>query len=161
MKTNERKIIKIIREEYNNRLLQLFRENVAELFETDMFDAQGNQLLSPGLKVRHKKSNYEYTVDHVEGKGDDAIVFLRHPEDPRFKAPGSEEQLAEGEDEPEDLQRIKVKDVDLNKIMGGEEPGGHPGRYSSMDPMQAAKAARPARLLKVTRKEFEKEYEVK
>ena len=82
MNRNERKMIKLIREEYNHRLLQLFRENVKDIFEADMFDEEGNQLLSPGLKVRHKASGYEYTVDHVEGRlreGFDALdAFLCH-----------------------------------------------------------------------------------
>ena len=60
-------MIQLIKEEYSRRILELFRENVKDIFEADMFDKEGNQLLSQGLKVRHKASGYEYTVDHVEG----------------------------------------------------------------------------------------------
>ena len=111
MKRNERKMVQLIREEYNSRILKLFRENVKDIFEADMFDEEGNQLLSPGLKVRHKASGYEYTVDHVEGTDDNATVYLRHPEVPRFKPPEAETALTEGDDEP----RVKVDQVDLQK----------------------------------------------
>ena len=74
MKRNERKMVQLIKEEYSKRILELFRENVKDIFETDMFDKEGNQLLSQGLKVRHKSSGYEYTVDHVEGDGENATA---------------------------------------------------------------------------------------
>lgn len=160
MKHTERKIIQLIKEEYGNRIRKLYRESVKDLRETDMFDDLGNQLLSPGLKVRHKKSGYEYTVDHVEGKDDSAVVYLRHPEVPRFKPPSSEAQLQEGE---EDLPRIKVDQVDLKKVMGIEgEVNDIPSRSGvNSDPMYDAKKNMSGSLLKVTKKDFEKEYEVK
>ena len=157
MKRNERKMIQLIREEYNNRIIKLFRENVRDIFETDMFDTEGNQLLSPGLKVRHKKSGYEYTVDHVEGEGDNAQVYLRHPETPRFKPPVAETQLTEGDDEA----RIKVDQVDLSKVMGADGLEANPESGTSQDPMDIMKQQSKGSLLQITRKEFEKEYEVK
>ena len=157
MNRNERKIIKIIREEYSQRIKELFRENVRDIFEADMFDVEGNQLLSPGLKVRHKKSGYEYTVDHVEGDGDNAKVFLRHPETPRFKPPVAETQLTEGDDE----QRVKVDQVDLSKVMGSEGLEANPESGSAQDPMDVIKQQSTGSLLQIPRKEFEKEYEVK
>ena len=160
MKRNERNMVRLIKEEYTNRLLDLFRENVKDIFEADMFDRDGNQLLSPGLKVRHKKSGYEYTVDHVEGKGESATVYLRHPESPRFKPPEAELQLTEGDEEEQD--RVKVDQVDLQKVMGMEgEVNANPPRSGTQDPMDIMKKQTPGSLLKVTRKEFEKEYEVK
>ena len=157
MKRNERKMVQLIREEYTNRIVKLFRENVRDIFEADMFDAEGNQLLSPGLKVRHKKSGYEYTVDHVEGEGDNAQVYLRHPETPRFKPPVAETQLTEGDDET----RIKVDQVDLSKVMGGDGLEANPESGTSQDPMDIMKQQSKGSLLQITRKEFEKEYEVK
>ena len=74
MKHNEQTMIRLIKEEYSNRIQQVYTEAQKDLLEADMFDELGNQLLSPGLKVRHKKSGYEYTVDHVEGKDDSAVV---------------------------------------------------------------------------------------
>ena len=126
MKRNERKMIQLIKEVYDERLLDLYRESVRDLFEAEMFDELGNQLLSPGLKVRHKGSGYEYTVDHVEGEGENAVVFLRHPEVPRFKPPQQETQLREADeadfdlDGVDDSERINVQKVDLKKAMGIE-----------------------------------------
>ncbi len=54
MKLTERKIIKIIREEYVNRLLQL--EIAAKIAEAQLMDQRGNVLVSPDLKVKHKES---------------------------------------------------------------------------------------------------------
>lgn len=158
MKRNERKMIELIREEYSNRLLELFRENVKDIFETDMFDKQGNQLLSQGLKVRHKASGYEYTVDHVEGDGENATVFLRHPETPRFKASPSEAQLTEADD---DETRISVDQVDLAKVSDDKTLDMQVSAASTQDPMDTLKQMDKGSLLKVAKKEFEKEYEVK
>lgn len=160
MNRNETKLLKLIREEYSGRLLKLFRESVKDIFEADMFDVEGNQLLSPGLKVRHKKSGYEYTVDHTEGEGDNALVFLRHPESPRFKPPSNEAPLQEGE-EDEKMDRIDVKDVDLDKIMGNSASKAAPAGDSTQDQLNLMKKQDRSSLLKVTKKEFEKEYEVK
>ena len=159
MKRNERKMVQLIKEEYTHRILKLFRENVKDIFEADMFDKEGNQLLSQGLKVRHKGSGYEYTVDHVEGDGENAIVFLRHPEAPRFKPGSSEAQLTEG-DEDED-PRISVDQVDLAKISDDETLDMQVAADSTQDPMDVMKQMGKGSLLKITKKEFEKEYEVK
>ena len=35
------------------------------LKETDIQDSEGRVVISPGLKVRHKDSQFEYTVDSV------------------------------------------------------------------------------------------------
>ena len=155
MKRNEKKLVKLIKEEYQKRILSLFRENVKDIFEADMFDKEGNQLLSQGLKIKHKGSGYEYTVDRVEGKGDDAIVYLRHPEMPRFKTPESQSPLTEVDDMP----KIKIDQVDLSKVMGSED---EPTSFATaQDPMDSMKQMSKESLLKITRKEFEKEYEVK
>ena len=75
----------MIREEYVNRLLQL--EIAARIAEAQLMDQRGNVLLSPDLKVKHKQSGYEYTVDRVEGEGENAIIFLRKPDVPRLTPP--------------------------------------------------------------------------
>ncbi len=161
MKHNEQTMIRLIKEEYSNRIQQVYTEAQKDLLEADMFDELGNQLLSPGLKVRHKKSGYEYTVDHVEGKDDSAVVYLRHPEVPRFKPPNSEAQLQEGDEE--DHSRVRVDQVNLEKVMGIEgEVNNVPSRSGvNNDPMYDAKKNISGSLLKVTKKDFEKEYEVK
>ena len=170
MKRNERKMIQLIKEVYTERLLSVYRESVRDLFEAEMFDELGNQLLSPGLKVRHKGSGYEYTVDHVEGEGENAVVFLRHPEVPRFKPPQQETQLTEADEADLDLDgdedeydKINVQKVDLKKIMGVEgEVNDIPSRKGSHnDPMYDMKKNHSTSLLKVSHKDFKKEYEVK
>ena len=159
MKRNEKKMVQLIKEEYNNRILELFRENVKDIFEADMFDKEGNQLLSQGLKVKHKGSGYEYTVDHVEGDGENAVVYLRHPEAPRFKPGESEAPLREGEEE--EIERVKVDQVDLSKVSDDDTLDIHLAADSTQDPMDTMKQMSKGSLLKITKKEFEKEYEVK
>lgn len=159
MKRNERKMVQLIKEEYSRRILELFRENVKDIFEADMFDKEGNQLLSQGLKVRHKASGYEYTVDHVEGDGENATVFLRHPEAPRFKPGSSEAQLTEADEDEE--SRISVDQVDLAKVSDDETLDMQVAADSTQDPMDAMKQMGKGSLLKITKSEFEKEYEVK
>jgi len=159
MKRNERKMVQLIKEEYSRRILELFRENVKDIFEADMFDKEGNQLLSQGLKVRHKGSGYEYTVDHVEGDGENAIVFLRHPEAPRFKPGSSEAQLTEADEDEE--PRISVDQVDLAKVSDDETLDMQVAADSTQDPMDTMKQMGKGSLLKITKSEFEKEYEVK
>jgi len=159
MKRNERKLVKLIKEEYFNRLDSLLRESQISIREADMFDKEGNQLLSQGLKVRHKASGYEYTVDHVEGKGEDAVVFLRHPETPRFKPADSMAQLSEGDEENQ--ERIKVDMVDLEKVMGSQGDSTRPSADRGQDPLDTMKQMSKGSLLQITKSEFEKEYEVK
>lgn len=158
MKNSEKKLIKLIREEYKSRIVKLLKESTSEIFETEMFDKEGNQLLSQGLKVRHKASGYEYTIDHVEGDDDEATVFLRHPEVPRFKSASSELQLTESDD---DAPRIQVDQIDLGKVSDDSTLSSQMIPDIMEDPMAAAKEVDQQSLLKITKKEFEKEYEVK
>jgi len=155
MKSKEKKLIKLIKEEYSKRILRLFRESVQDIFEADMVDREGHVLLSPGLKVTHKKSGYEYTVDHVEGNGENAVVFLRHPESPRFKAPPVDVSLTEGE------ESVDISKVDLQKIGGFENEVSFGSPESKQDPLEIMKQQPKGSLLKITKAEFEKEYEVK
>lgn len=170
MKRNERKIKQLIKEVYEEQILKVYRESVRDLFEAEMFDEVGNQLLSPGLKVRHKGSGYEYTVDHVEGEGENAVVYLRHPEVPRFKPPKQETQLAEADEadinmdgQEDEHDKIDVQRVDLKKAMGIEgEVNDLPARKGTHnDPMYDMKKNNSTSLLKVSHKDFKKEYEVK
>ena len=150
-KITEKQMIKIIREEYKRRLATVLIES--ELKETDMYDKRGNQLLSPGLKVRHKASGYEYTVDHIEGEGEDAVIYLRHPEQPRFEA-GS---IAEGG------TTINLSGVDFGRIAGGDPSGTEIDQVTShkVDSEKGRDLKLPqSSLLAVKKPEFEKEYEV-
>lgn len=153
----EDRMIKIIREEYDKRLLSVFKESVRDLMEMDIIDAQGNQLLSPGLKVRHKKSGYEYTVDHVEGKGENTVIYLRHPETPRFKPPMSDIQLTEGDD---DSKAINLDGINFSKIMDLDDDKVDSNKKQTLNPSETNKGD-VGQLIKITKAEFEKGYEVK
>ena len=128
---NESKLISIIREEYSNRLMAISR--AVRLVEVKVFNERGDLLLSKGLKVRHKSSGYEYTIDRVEGEGEAAIVFLRHPEVPRFQPPDSFDPLIEQ-----------------------DEPGAEPAAA----PIMPQQSEEQIGLLRVSLEDFEKEYEV-
>lgn len=56
-----------------------------KFFESDVLDDAGNVVISTGLKVRHKDSQFEYTVDSVLQDEDGVKVVLQLPEQPRFK----------------------------------------------------------------------------
>ena len=85
---SEKKFVKLIKEEYKKKLFEALKE-------VDVVDDNGNVLISKDLKVKHKKSGYEYTVDDVISQGDKVKIILRSPESPRFKSPPGEEILGE------------------------------------------------------------------
>jgi hypothetical protein len=74
------------------RMLQIYTRRLLEaLSEVDVTDKEGNILISKDLKVVHKDSGYEYTIDDVITTPDGNISFaLRAPEDPRIEPPGEE-----------------------------------------------------------------------
>ena len=108
--------------------------------ESDVVDEEGRIIISPGLKVRHKKSQFEYTVDGVVQDGEEISVVLNLPEEPRVEPPTAD---------PEVLDSYSL---DSGKAMYeiGEE-----GLY--LEPEEEDESD----LLVVPQKEFESEYEVK
>jgi len=77
----ESTVIGVLRETYENRLRK-------SLSEVDLVDADGKVIVSPDLKVRDKRSGYEYTVDSVrEDETGKKLVVLRPPDSPRFEPP--------------------------------------------------------------------------
>ena len=77
-----------MRRVYTNRLLEALKE-------ADIFDKEGNVLISKDLKVVHKDSGYEYTVDDVVRSDDGVKFILRDPDQPRFKPAASTDILDE------------------------------------------------------------------
>jgi hypothetical protein len=150
MDIKEKEIISLIRDVYKNRLAEAVIKGTLE--EADLYDDRGNMVISKDLKVKHKTSGYEYTVDHVEGEGEDAIIFLRHPEEPRINPADSELALYE-------KTKISLKGLDMNNIAGGQELD-----VDMPDTIDLEKddleSKEPATMLSVPAKEFEKEYEV-
>ena len=114
-----------------------------KLRETDVQDSDGRVVISPGLKVRHKDSQFEYTVDSVVSDDDEShTVVLRLPEEPRFEPSASDDTL---------MSTLKNKsviyEVDPNVVL--YEPEETPE-----DPEVGVD------FLAVPQEEFEKDYEV-
>ena len=114
------------------------------LKETDVQDSEGRIIISPGLKVRHKESQFEYTVDSVvkDDKGEHVVV-LNLPEEPRFDTP-----------EPDDIVitdmsgKDVIYEVDPSVVLFEPED-------ESLEPEEGLD------YLAVSEDEFEKDYEVK
>jgi len=121
-------LIERIRKVYTTRLLEALKE-------VDLVDGEGNILISKDLKVFHKKSGYEYTVDDVVNTDDGIKVILREPEDPRFLPPASTDILDE-------MSADLLNNPDISIDAGLED-----------DPEEV--------LFVVDEETFEKEYEVK
>jgi len=117
------------------------------LDETDLKDNQGNIVIQPGLKVRHKKSQYEYTVEDVIQDPDGEVsVILRLPEEPRFTPPSKEDVvLADNKSKSND---VMLYEADPDSLYF--EPEAEPSQKLPDD-----------EYLAVPQKEFEKEYEVR
>jgi len=150
MKKTEQDIIGLIRLAYKKRLSEAVIKGALE--EVELYDDRGNMLLTKDLKVKHKTSGYEYTVDKVEGEGDDAIVYLRHPEEPRVNPLDSEQALHE-------KTKVSLDGIDMRNIAGGEDL-----QVAVPDTVDLEKddleAKSPANIITISKKEFEKEYEV-
>lgn len=92
-KVNTGFVLEMFRREYATRINEV-------IGEADAYDEEGNMVLSPDLKVRHKKSGLEYTIDNVEGEKGELKITLRSPESPRFEpAPETRDILGEPRDE--------------------------------------------------------------
>jgi len=110
-------LLEVLKFEYSQRLTRVLRE-------AEIFDAQGKVIIKPDLKVRHKDSGYEYTVDRVEGSGPGNLqIVLRDPEEPRFEPPPQtdEEVLADVLSE-DDLPLVKVSDTDVITQLDDSDP---------------------------------------
>ena len=117
---------------------------MSQLKELDVQDKQGNVVISPDLKVRHKESQYEYTVDSViKDEAGETVVLLRLPEEPRISP---EDQVTSP-----DL----MKDLNSGEVLYEIDPD-----VSVYEPSEESPESEED-LLAVPRKEFEKEYEVK
>jgi len=133
-KMTERALVGAMRNAYRRRLHEV-------LGETDVRDSRGNVVIQPGLKVRHKETQLEYTVDSVtEEPGGELAIHLRNPEEPRFE-PAHGQQFV-GEEAPLLSARPDpAAAIDLEPL---EEPDDE-GEVEFV----------------IDEKEFEKDYEVK
>ena len=137
----EKKLVGLLREAYDQRLRQV-------LSEIDVLDKEGNVIISKDLKVRHKKSGFEYTVDSVKQVGKDVQVVLRKPEVPRVEDPGAVGVIPATETgrKPE-----MIRDADLKKAA---EP------KSKLPPLPHEAQEDGSPVFVVDKKAFEKEYTV-
>ena len=117
-------------EEYTNKL-------VRALQEIDVLDNHGNIIISNDLKVRHKDSGYEYTVDDVVSDEDGIQVVLRDPEEPRIEPQGEE-----------------------GVIMDGNLPDNHPRLSMTPDDAEAEIEEDEETFYIIDKDEFEKDYEL-
>ena len=88
----------LLLKEYEDRL-----KTVSLLKETSMTDEKGRVVLEPDLKVRHKKSGFEYTIKKVLDDHGNMSIILRTPEAPRIKPAASTSHIIAGipsEEEP-------------------------------------------------------------
>ena len=121
------------------------------LYETDIEDDQGNIVIKPGLKVRHKASQYEYTVEDVIETGDDLEVVLRLPEEPRVDLENPQSQ--------DDVITSTSSSRNNSGMIYEYEVSDSGNYYFPDDDIEAE--ADEVDMMSVPRKEFEKDYEVK
>ena len=117
---------------------------MSKIREMDLKDKRGNVVISSGLKVRHKKSQFEYTVDSVvKDKSGKVVVLLKKPDEPRFDT------------------EAQAKSALTDRSAGGR-------MIYEADPIDDFKTSYytpdeegPDDLIAVPASEFEKEYEVR
>ena len=148
-KLTEGQVIRIMRDEYRRRLLETIEES-------DVFDSRGNNVLTPGLKVRHKDTNFEYTVDSVEGEeeGEEVKISLKLPDEPRFEPPA-----VPGD---EVINDEFLGEVDLEKVdptMMTDPTQGDPSELV-VSPTDGEHSEPDEAVFVIDQEEFEKEYEV-
>ena len=116
------------------------------LGETETRDKRGNFIISPGLKVRHKKSQFEYTVTDVQEdpKSGKMVIILQSPEAPRFDASHGEQFV--GEETPMLTSKRDMSHVEKIDAMSADETS------ASLDDVEE---------FEVDEKDFEKDYEVR
>ncbi len=135
-----RQILNMLRKEYTMRLLEA-------LTETDLLDKSGKVVVGAGLKVRHKDSQFEYTIDSVEqGPDGEYKVTLRNPDTPRFEPAESDALLGEDDGLLPSPALDALPDEEVVKVATStdEEP-----------------LVGPDDLIVIDQKEFEKDYEVR
>lgn len=113
------------------------------LEEIDVQDSDGRVVVSPGLKVRHKDSQYEYTVDSVvqDDKGKHVVV-LNLPEEPRF--------------EPAPDDKDIISDLSSKEVIYEADPS-----LMIYEPETVEDEQPGVDFIAVPEEEFEKDYEVK
>ena len=136
----EKHLIHLIKDTYTQRLHEV-------MSETDLLDKQGKVVIQKGLKVRHKESQYEYTVDSVAQDAEGSVsVKLRNPDVARIDPADSTSVMAEDDlIQPDTIAQQGDDTPDELPVAPGEQP----------------EELSPDDVFVVDQAEFEKEYEVK
>ena len=140
-----KEVVNMLRREYTSRLLEA-------LTETDLLDKSGNVVVGSGLKVRHKGSQFEYTVDSVEqGPEGKYKITLRNPDAPRFEPAESDALLGEEDG------LLPTPSLSPDKeVMPSDEPVVKIDTPSEEEPLVG-----PDDMIVIDQSEYEKDYEVK
>jgi hypothetical protein len=136
---DEASIIDSMRRVYYRRICEV-------LGESETRDKRGNFVISPGLKVRHKKSQFEYTVTDVQEdpKSGKMMIILQSPEAPRFDASYGEQFV--GEETP---------------VLTSKSDMSHIEKLDAMNTDDAFESSEDIEEFEVDEKDFEKDYEVR
>jgi hypothetical protein len=102
----------LLLKEYEDRL-----KIVSLLKETSVSDKKGRIVLEPDLKVRHKKSGFEYTIKKIKDKDGVIKITLRTPESPRIQAPVSTSHVIAGQEE----ELVKMPDANDSEFSIDED----------------------------------------
>jgi hypothetical protein len=163
-KIDDKGIISLMREEYVSHLKGLINE-------VDVYDSRGKLIIGPDLKVLHKKSGYEYTVDSVRGKKGNVQITLRTPETPRPttqditkivpKDVRQEIEARKSVDDAMDMATDQVLDLesDKDKDKDDEDTEDKVDRGIKAYPKKEKRPDDGERIFVVDQAEFEKEYE--
>jgi len=112
----ENELIREMRNIYRQRLVEAARG----INEVEVHDKQGKIIISPGLKVRHKKSKFEYTVQGIDAAA--KTVSLLSPETPRVTSTpsGSSKMKMLPDEELVALMSSKIE-IPADLLRGSEE----------------------------------------
>lgn len=140
---DEASIIDSMRRVYYKRLCEV-------LGETETRDKRGNFVISPDLKVRHKESQFEYTVKdvHEDPKSGKMVIILQSPEAPRFDASHGEQFV--GEETPM-LTSKRTPKRDMS----------HVEKIDAMSADETSASLDDVEEFEVDEKDFKKDYEVR
>ena len=105
----------LILKEYEDRL-----KSFLVLNETKIVDDDGKIILDPDLKVRHKKSGFEYTIKKVGDIDGKVSIVLRTPDTPRFDNVTVPDQVIAGR-EPASKPSVRTKKDDDSFTISQQE----------------------------------------
>jgi hypothetical protein len=162
-KIDDKGLIKMMKEEYVSHLRGL-------ISEINVFDSRGKMIIGQDLKVLHKSSGYEYTVDKVSGKDGTAQVTLRTPETPRPSTTDVTKIVPKevGAEIQADREAKELADQAAHDIIGMENETDDEKPDEKEDTVDRGKKAYPKtpskpdegeRIFVVDQAAFEKEYE--